>query len=260
VQMLNYVGHRAMFEGLNAHLWNPASGRLMWMSHPAWPSTEWQLYSSDYDAHASYFGVQKACEPVHIQLNLHDRKVVITNSTLEAIQGARVQVDIVDLSGRRVSRQNRVLTAAANATTEVFALREAAASELPVYFVKLNLAVGGGRLLSDNFYWLARRDEDYRSLDELPQVALTGRARHAEGGARIELELRNPAKVPVLMVKATLRDADGRRLLPAFASDNYFSLLPGELRWFHIEPRTPVDGMQVTLEGWNVAPVSLPVK
>ncbi len=27
-QMLNYVTHRAIFEGFNAHLWNPNSGRI----------------------------------------------------------------------------------------------------------------------------------------------------------------------------------------------------------------------------------------
>ena len=101
-QVLNYVGHRAMFEGLNAHLWKPATGRLMWMSHPAWPSTEWQLYTSDTDAHAAYFGAKKACEPVHVQLNLHDRKVVVSNTTLAAVEGARVSAEIYDPAGRRV--------------------------------------------------------------------------------------------------------------------------------------------------------------
>jgi hypothetical protein len=261
-QMLNYVGHRAMFEGLNAQLWKPASGRLIWMSHPAWPSTEWQLYSSDYDAHASYFGAKKACEPVHVQLNLHDHEVVITNNTFDAIPGARVQAEIVDLAGRSLGRQNRILLAPANATTGVFRLRETAAAKLPIYFVKLTLAVRGGKLLSDNFYWLAKRDEDNRLLNELPQVTLTGSARRVNTatGTRVELALRNPAKVAALMVKATLRDAAGARILPAFASDGYFSMLPGELRWLSIETPQPVASMRVTLEGWNAAPVSLPVR
>jgi len=261
-QMLNYVGHRAMFEGLNAHLWRPASGRLMWMSHPAWPSTEWQLYSSDYDTQASYFGAKKACEPIHVQLNLDDRKVVITNNTFSPIEGARVQAELVDLAGRRLAIQNRILSAPANATTEVFTLRETAAARLPVYFVKLTLAVRGGRLLSDNFYWLAKRDEDNQALNELPPVTLIGSARRAEiaAGARVELALRNPSRLSVLMVKATLRDAAGARILPAFASDGYFSMLPGELRRLSIETPVAVPSMQATLEGWNATRVSLPVR
>ncbi len=228
-QMLNYVGHRAMFEGLNARLWKPGSGRLVWMSHPAWPSTEWQLYSSDYDAHASYFGVKKACEPVHIQLNLDDHEVVITNATLEPIPGARVQAQVLDLAGRHLDRQIRVLSLPANATTAVFKLREKAAAAVPVHLVRLTLAVRGGHLLSDNLYWLAKNDADFKAMNDMPPVALAGSARRMKtaAGTRVELNLRNPARVPVLMVKATLRDAQGARVLPAFASDGYFSILPG---------------------------------
>jgi hypothetical protein len=69
-QMLNYVEQRAIFEGFNAHLWAPNSGRMLWMTQPAWPSTSWQILSSDYDTQASFYGVKKACEPVHVQLDL----------------------------------------------------------------------------------------------------------------------------------------------------------------------------------------------
>jgi hypothetical protein len=58
-QMLNYVDHRAIFEGMNANLWAPNSGRLLWMTQPAWPSTMWQILSSDYDTQASYYGVRR---------------------------------------------------------------------------------------------------------------------------------------------------------------------------------------------------------
>ena len=55
-QMMNYVDYRAIFEGFAAHLWTQNSGRLIWMTHPAWPSNHWQMYSSDYDTQASYYG------------------------------------------------------------------------------------------------------------------------------------------------------------------------------------------------------------
>ena len=71
-QMLNYEVHRAIFEGFNAHLWNPNSGRMLWMTQPAWPSTMWQILSSDYDTQASFYGVKKGSEPIHVQLNLPD--------------------------------------------------------------------------------------------------------------------------------------------------------------------------------------------
>jgi len=45
---------------------------MIWMTQPAWPSMEWNFLSSDYDTQSSFYGTQKACEPVHAQLNLAD--------------------------------------------------------------------------------------------------------------------------------------------------------------------------------------------
>ena len=81
-QMMNYVDHRAIFEGMNAHLWSPNSGRMLWMTQPAWPSTMWEIFTSDYDTQASYYGVKKACEPVHVQLDLSEDTVAVTNTTI----------------------------------------------------------------------------------------------------------------------------------------------------------------------------------
>ena len=53
-QVLNYVSYRAVFEGFQARSWTANSSRLPWMTHPAWPSNPWQIYSSDYDTQASY--------------------------------------------------------------------------------------------------------------------------------------------------------------------------------------------------------------
>jgi hypothetical protein len=57
------------------------------------------------------------------------------------------------------------------------------------------------------------------------------------------------------MVNDELREAEpaGRRVLPAFASDDYFSLLPGEERSVTIKTPVAAGPLQVTLAGWNAA-------
>ena len=57
--MIDYMDHRAIFEGMNAHLWAPNSGRMLWMTQPAWPSNMWEVLSSDYDTQSSYYGEKK---------------------------------------------------------------------------------------------------------------------------------------------------------------------------------------------------------
>jgi hypothetical protein len=158
--------------------------------------------------------------------------------------------------------QTLVLRAAANATTEAFTLDEGRATALPLYFVRLRLASREGRALSDNFYWRARRDEDTKALNELPRVALLGTARltSVAGVPRVSIQLQNPSKTVALMVKPTLRTAQGERVLPAFATDGYFSLVPGEDRTVEIDTPTATGPLQVSLEGWNSERVVLPVQ
>ena len=257
-QMINYVSHRALFEGLNARLWQPAAGRLMWMSHPTWGSTEWQLYTADYDTNGAYFGAQKACEPIHVQLNLDDHSVVATNTTLTDLAGLTVTADLFDLTGRPLGRQQAKISAKANRTGPVFQLEEAKVAALPLYFVKLTLQSADARVISDNFYWIPRRDEDHQLLNQLPPVNLTGTAILV--GNTVEVELTNTAPAPALLIKPTLRTSDGQRVLPVYASDGCFSLLPGEKRRFTLEaPAIPAGKLQVTAEGWNLGPTSVSV-
>ena len=88
-QLMNYDTYRAIFEGMNAQLWTGSSGRMLWMTQPAWPSTMWQIYSHDYDTHAAFYGVKAAAEPVHVQLSPSDQRVDLVNNTLDRQSRAR---------------------------------------------------------------------------------------------------------------------------------------------------------------------------
>jgi len=66
-----------------------------------------------------------------------------------------------------------------------------------------------------------------------------------------------------LQNKLTLvNTADGTRILPAYYSDNYVSLLPGETREVEIEypPGAAKGSPQVELRGWSLAETSVAVK
>jgi hypothetical protein len=54
------------------------------MTQPAWPSNMWEVLSSDYDTQSSYYGEKKACEPLHVQLDLGTDAVEVVNTTPEA--------------------------------------------------------------------------------------------------------------------------------------------------------------------------------
>ena len=70
------------------------------------------------------------------------------------------------------------------------------------------------------------------------------------------------AAAAALANKLTLETAsDGARILPAYFTDNYVSLLPGESREIEIEyPATAASGpAKVEIRGWNLSTVAIPV-
>jgi hypothetical protein len=261
-QLLTYASHRAMFEGFNAHLWEPNTGRLMWMSHPAWPSMEWQMYSSDYSTHGAFFGVKKACEPVHAQLDEPDAGITVVNNTTRAHFNLRLITRVVDVSGVGISTREDTVSAPSNAAVRVFRLDMPRQAKEGVVFVRLTLADDAGRVLSENFYWRAAQKAGYRKLNDMGEAVLDCLpvVKVVWGASRVEVELTNRSDAVALAAQVVLRDARTRaRVLPAYASDNFVSLLPGENRRVTIEVPARVRDAAVELKGWNVRNAFIPV-
>jgi hypothetical protein len=61
-------------------------------------------------------------------------------------------------------------------------------------------------------------------------------------------------------MKLTLFHADNTRVLPAYYSDNYISLLPGEERTIvvHVPSASTAVGDHFTLRGWNFPERAVP--
>lgn len=262
-QLMNYVSYRAIFEGFQAHLWTRNSGRLLWMTHPSWPSNSWQIYTSDYDTPAAYYAVAKACEPVHAQLNLPDFRPAVVNVTRESRTSLRLRSRVLSLDNRALFERVDRIDAAANdvVTLDPLDLSHLLARE-GLVLVELTLTDSHGAVLSNNLYWQAHESADLGRLTAMPQqsLLLSADAHASDDGSRIGIRLQNRGRVPALLAKLTLLDAAGDRVLPAYYSDNYVTLLPGESR--NIEARCPVNGKvctTVTLRGWNVAPATVTV-
>ena len=256
-QMMNLETHKAMYEGFLAHLWTKNSGRLLWMTHPSWPSNAWQIYSSDKDTHAAYFGAKKATEPLHIQLNLPDNKLAIINTTRDNAAGLTAQTRVFSLDNRPLfSRDDRV-DAVANQVTNLPAvpLDSLFASD-PMVLVALTLRDANGAIMSDNFYWRGKETASYQALNNLPMVPVAvslsaGKADDTD--FMLVATISNSGKAAALNTKLTLVDEKGDRVLPAYYSDNYVALLPGETRQITVRyPKSMTGKIGVMLRGWNV--------
>lgn len=264
-QMMNLETHKAMVEGFLGHLWTKNSGRLFWMTHPSWPSNAWQLYSWDFDTHAAYYGAKKAAEPVHVQLNLPDNALVVLNTTREDRRGLKAITRVVSLDNRELFNRTDPLDALANRATALAPVPlDAIFARDSAVLVQLRL-MDGSKLVSDNFYWRAKEPASYRALGTMPQAAL--RLTAGSGGTDgqdelVRVVLQNQSPTPALNAKLTLVNDRGERILPAFYSDNYVSLLPGESRTIEVRyPAGKGGAPHFMLSGWNVAPqANVPVR
>jgi hypothetical protein len=258
-QLMNYVDHRAILEGFNAHLWNPNSGRMLWMTHPSWPSTMWQIYSHDYDTQASYYGVKKASEPVHVQMNLPDLKIAVVNNNLQPLGDCSVRARIYALDGRLLWDHREPVVAPAGAETDSFFISLPPDAQAGVVFIKLELANATGAVLSENFYWYSLRDSGYRALNDLAPAQIQTQAVAKNGSVGVVIA--NRGSSVALALKLTLLDAAGSRILPAYYSDNYVSLLPGESRAIQVaDPGYANTNVQIGLRGWNLASQKIAAK
>ena len=244
-QWVNYDGYRAMFESRSAH----RRGLLLWMSHPAWPSMVWQTYDYFLEPTAAYFGCKKACEPLHIQLNLYTGQVEAVNYHAGNRTGLKAVARVLDMQGGALWEQSLGLDLPEDATRACFPLE---VPDRDVYYVQLELLDAAGKLLSRNFYVRGREEGNLQALHSLGKATVEVRSK---GRLDRSVTLENTGEVPALMLRLKITDsATGDLILPVMYEDNYFSLMPGESRTVRVCVKAEdVSGKpQLEVSGFNL--------
>lgn len=250
VQFINYDSYRAMFESWNSRLWGDASGVLLWMSHPAWPSVEWQTYSWDYETFGSYYGSRKACEPVHVQMNLDDHDVVVLNTTTSPLADLMVTMTYHDLAGKKISAKTvKDVDVPANSRVDLF--RAELDGVRGNYMVRLVLSDRKGKVITVNDYMMrGEGTEDFTAFNSVGKAEVKARRLSSKNQSVQRFEITNTSRNIAMNLKFNLRNPEtGEIILPAYFSDGYFHLLPGEKRT--LEVRSASTGA-ITVEGYNV--------
>lgn len=221
-QLINYNGYRGMFESTS----KSRAGLLIWMSHACWPSMVWQTYDYYFEPTAAYFGMKKACEPLHIQYNALTDDIEIVNHSAGNKTAITAIATIFNLNGKKVSQQKARLNAADDSTQawiKLSKLMPKAPSE--VYFLRLQLSDKSG-VISENTYIMGREENNYRALTTLPKADVEQKTTVSGETARVVLTNKGKSVAPFL--RLNLKGTDGEQILPVIYSDNYFTLMPGE--------------------------------
>jgi exo-1,4-beta-D-glucosaminidase len=273
-QAQNYESWRAQYEAYETNKTKTdgtaSTGFVDWMLTSGWFSLHWQTFDWYLRPSAAYFGVKKSGEPLHISWDYgFQNHVVVTNDYYQSFAGLTATADVINFD--MTNKYHNVVTLTAGPASSNVAITIPALTGLTTtYFVKLKLQDSTGKVISDNFYWYSttpdmlgghckwyfcptRTYANLSSLTTLPTVTVS----HTDtiGTNSVSTTLTNTSSTLAFLIRLRVTSG-GNEVLPAFWSDNYISLLPGESRTetAAFNAGALPAGSKVQLDGFNINP------
>ena len=238
---LDYDGTRAMFEAFRVN--TPlTTGIVQWMLNSAWPSIYWQLYDYYGAPVAAYYGTKKACEPVQLIYNYKDSHVYLVNEGLFA-GDVVATVKVYDDASALLSEETKTVATSYRNTADVFDLTKFGGKP---HFVALEIKDAESNFVADNFYCIAAQrnvydfeestwyDSPITSYSDLrfafaqPKAQISMQVTYADGVYTVAVTNNSEYISYMNILKA--KDAEGNLVTPAYWSDNFFPLLPGQTK------------------------------
>lgn len=256
MQLMNANGYRGIFESA-AHKLNETGGVMLWKLNAAFPSVIWQIYDWYLEPNAGYYFIQRALAPVHIQLNLDDSSVVVINRSYHPHNDLSAQVKVYSSDSKLLYSYNRKINAGDTSVNKVISIADKLRSGEGISFVVLDVKGNSGQIISHNTYWL-QRDHRYHDLKGMQEAAVEVKLLKSSKNAirhNWEFQFTNTSDKLAFFVNPRLMKEDMTdEILPAFWSDNYFSLAPHETITVQVScPNVSFSGNpKLLVEGWNL--------
>lgn len=263
MQLMNATGYQGIFEAAG-HKLNDIGGVMLWKLNAAFPSVVWQVYDWYLMPNAGYYFMQNSCEPVHIQLNPENHKVMVINRTYKQVSGLKAVADVYSFDSKSVFHEVIDVNLGSTDIKETSSLDQILKDSKGISFVVLNLRNSEGKVVSHNVYWFSPAN-DYKALEEMKLTSLytsvTGAVK-GETDLTFAIQVANNTDRIAFFVRPQII-ADDEEILPSFWSQNYFTLAPGENTRITVTcPAAELKGKKPVLKfsGWNVSPaeISLP--
>ncbi|MBS1664843.1 MAG: hypothetical protein JST68_27600, partial [Bacteroidetes bacterium] len=254
MQLLNAGGYRGIFEAAG-HKLNETGGVMLWKLNAAFPSVVWQVYDWFLEPNAGYYFMQRACEPVHIQLNLDDSSVALINRTYTKRPGLQYEANVIGMNGGSIFRKQGQAALDTTDTKIVLSLRDVLQQTKGISFVLLSLKDKQGAVISRNVYWMSP-NHDFTTLRQLSSARVQTKILTKERkGAYIDwtLQLTNNSSQLAFFLNPQVIN-NGEEVLPSYWSDNYFSIPAGTSITVKVSCPSALTGPspELRLEGWNI--------
>ncbi|MDX2249022.1 MAG: glycoside hydrolase family 2 protein [Bacteroidia bacterium] len=227
----------ALKTGTEAHRRNKpyTMGSLYWQIDDCWPTMSWA--STDYFGRwkASHYAVKKSYAEVIVSPTIDDGqvRVYVVSDRMTPVE-AELEIKLMDFYGKILFSQNIPVECYANSSRYFFekpveTLVSAGMENRVIMTTNLREK---GEVISENILYFARP----KVLD-LPEATLNTKVSAENDGYTVEVSSNVFAKGVHLDVEE----------IEGFFSDNYFDLLPGEIRKVTFTPTTLEAGTSLTI-------------
>jgi beta-galactosidase/beta-glucuronidase len=263
MQLMNAMGYQGIFEAAQHKLLSNG-GLMLWKLNAAFPSVIWQIYDWYLLPNAGYYFMQKACDPVHVQLNLNDSVVVVVNRTHHRVNGLSAEITVYTLNSELSFSRKATIDLAAEDVKTVVSLAGVLKQARGISFVLLKLKDEAGHELTRNTYWLEPA-RNFNALKQMTRTHVEMKVVESETGRSLtgwNVTLTNPSNQVAFFVRLQLVDRK-EEIMPAFWTGNYLTLAPGDSVTVHVSvPSRIMENMnpEVKLSGWNVDEKRLSIK
>ena len=202
--------------------------------------------------------MKKANAPVQLIYDYYQKAVYAVNETLET---ANLKASMKLLRSGNTIDDAKQIEIAAGTSTKVF---DVDLADAPAAFLFLKLANDKGREVVTNEYfipagkdvydwskttWVNTPITQYASYAMLDDMCTTNVELSVKpNGNDFEATVSNKTDKVAFMIRLTAKDEQGQLICPAYWSDNYFSLAPGETRTVTCRMSSPTDKTKVKIE------------
>lgn len=272
-QFLGAMNYRGIWETWNYNKLNYGdrfcSGVLFWYHNSPERQVCGRMWDWSLEPTAALYAAQNALQPLHPQFDYLKNTVSVSNDYPKAFDNYRVTADVYDLSMKhRFSKQTVVDIPDDGVVNDIFKI-DFSESISNVHFIKLRLFDEKGKEVGNSFYW--RSNSEYKGRNTLTGPATGGfedinklatamvqvkyKTRIENENHLIDLELKNTGKTLSFFTQIQWLDKNGKPIRPSFYTNNFMSLLPGEMSTVTIETalkNVPKESCFLVVKGFNL--------
>ncbi|MBX2842346.1 MAG: glycosyl hydrolase [Flammeovirgaceae bacterium] len=265
-QLVNYNQYRGLMEGFSSHMWEWYTGTIIWKTQNPWTAMRGQMYDYYLDPNACLYGLRKGSEPIHVMYNSTDGMVMAVNNTFQSYRDLMLQIETIDMEGNKKLFTQVFANIGPSMVKKFLSVKNILdkTSKENGVFLNIRLVDTSQKIVSENFYWVPNQEGNYSGLNQLKTSNLEVKYKKIDEG-KLAVILKNPEDNPVSFFNrvSIVSSSTGKRILPVFYSDNYFSIISGEEREIELEfnmASVKKDKLKLTVEGWNVPKMEINIE